>query len=353
MDGGLRDRAQLRKRQPVSTRPISAFRPSACRSSAVSCSSISIRYAKPMNEWAPGMEEQIQKWFPDVGRVVTAKPEGFRHQGELEGRGRECDRGIPLPELRPLPPRSFATSSTWMAPSLRCMTIGSPSSRRRAKTNRASTRSPPDGKGGQTDHFITLYMWPDWIIYSWPYANMISTFLMRPTGPETCVVENPYFDIPGESDDVTTRGSETWFNNNLGPEDAALNEGVQRGIKLARLLPGPLRHQTRRTRRQRTLRPRVPDLGQGRAAGIAANACRVRHRPTTLVTLCHGALHQVLSASCVCRRRPLGFCRMAAMAWSDCFCCGVLHRVVFGHVFVQTVCDAGSSQGRSRSAAPQ
>jgi len=47
---------------------------------------------------------------------------------------------------------------------------------------------PAEGESDRTGYFITLYLWPDWIIYYWPHMRMISTFLMRPTGPETCVV---------------------------------------------------------------------------------------------------------------------------------------------------------------------
>lgn len=186
--------------------------------------------AKPMNEWAPGLEEAIQKWFPDVGRIVTASQKDFDIKANWKVVVENAIEGYHFPNSGPyhkelcdiidMDGTKLEVHDNWLA------IIAPP-----GKNELGVYPFPADGKGGQTDHFITLYMWPDWIIYSWPYANMISTFLMRPTGAETCVVENAYFDIPGESDDATTRGSETWFNGGLGPEDAALNEGVQRGIR--------------------------------------------------------------------------------------------------------------------------
>ena len=186
--------------------------------------------AIPMNEWAPGMEEQIYKWFPDVDRIVAASQKDFDIKANWKVVVENAIEGYHFPSSGPchkelcdiidMDSTTIEVHENWLG------VIAPP-----GKNETGVYPFPTDGKGGQTSHFITLYMWPDWIIYSWPYANMISTFLMRPTGPETCIVENPYFEIPGESDDVTTRGSETWFNNNLGPEDAALNEGVQRGIR--------------------------------------------------------------------------------------------------------------------------
>jgi choline monooxygenase len=37
--------------------------------------------------------------------------------------------------------------------------------------------------------------------------------------------------VPGEGDDETTKAAVAWFNDGLGPEDAGLNEGVQKGIR--------------------------------------------------------------------------------------------------------------------------
>jgi len=186
--------------------------------------------AKPMNEWAPGLEEQIFKWLPDVDRVVTASQKDFDIAANWKVVVENAIEGYHFPNSGPchrelcdlidMAGTRLEVHDNWFA------IIAPP-----GENKKNVYPFPADGKGGQTDHFITLFMWPDWIIYTWPYANMISTFLMRPTGPEGCVVENAYFDVPGESDDPTTRGSEEWFNGGLGPEDAALNEGVQRGIK--------------------------------------------------------------------------------------------------------------------------
>ena len=186
--------------------------------------------AKAMHDWAPGFEEAVLKWLPDARRVVTASRKDFDIAANWKVVVENAIEGYHFPNSGPchkelcdlidMAGTRLEVHENWFA------VIAPP-----GRNTKNVYPFPLGGQGGQTDHFVTFYLWPDWIIYSWPYANMISTFLMRPTGPEASVVENAYYDVPGESDDPTTRGSEKWFNAGLGPEDARLNEGVQRGIR--------------------------------------------------------------------------------------------------------------------------
>ncbi len=185
--------------------------------------------ARPLHQWAPGFAEEVARWFPDFERVRPHARKDFAIAANWKVVVENAIEGYHFPNSGPahrqlcdlidLKATRLHVHENWFA-------IVAPPGR-----NADGVYPFPEGGSGQSDHFITLYLWPDWIVYSWPHANMISTFLMRPTGPETSVVENPYFHIPGASDDATTRAAEAWFNDDLGPEDAALNEGVQRGIR--------------------------------------------------------------------------------------------------------------------------
>ena len=185
--------------------------------------------APPMNEWAPGFEEECRHWFPDLETVTFGAQKDFAIGANWKVIVENAIEGYHFPNSG-LAHRELTDiidmESTKLHVHDRWLAIVAPPGRNR----RAVYPFPTSGRGGQTDHFITLYLWPDWIIYSWPHADMISTFLMRATGAQSSVVENAYYRVSGRGDDETTRASETWFNEALGPEDAGLNEGVQRGI---------------------------------------------------------------------------------------------------------------------------
>ncbi|MBN33247.1 MAG: hypothetical protein CMM46_00450 [Rhodospirillaceae bacterium] len=186
--------------------------------------------ARPMHEWAPGFEDAVMQWFPDVRDVRAASQKNFDIKANWKVVVENAIEGYHFPNSGPchkelcdiidLPGTKLEVHPNWFA-------IISPPGE-----NKTEVYSwPAEGQSDRTGYFITLYLWPDWIIYYWPHMKMISTFLMRPTGGETCVVENAYYNVPGEGDDETTRGALDWFNNGLGLEDAELNEGVQRGIR--------------------------------------------------------------------------------------------------------------------------
>ena len=185
--------------------------------------------APPMNEWAPGFEEECRHWFPDLETVTFGGQKDFTIGSNWKVTVENAIEGYHFPNSGPAH-RALTDiidmETTRLHVHDRWLAIIAPPGKNRTQVY----PFPRSGSGGQTDHFITLYLWPDWIIYSWPHADMISTFLMRATGAQSSVVENAYFHVAGRGDDETTRASEVWFNEALGPEDAALNEGVQRGI---------------------------------------------------------------------------------------------------------------------------
>ena len=186
--------------------------------------------AKPMHEWAPGFEDCVRQWFPDVEDVRVASQKDFDIAANWKVVVENAIEGYHFPNSSPvhrelcdiidLPGTQLQIHENWLA-------IISPPGENKGDVY----PWPREGESELTGYFITLFLWPDWIIYYWPHMDMISTFLMRPTGGEGTVVENAYYNVPGRGDDETTRGAVEWFNDRLGPEDKDLNEGVQRGIR--------------------------------------------------------------------------------------------------------------------------
>jgi len=85
--------------------------------------------------------------------------------------------------------------------------------------------------GGQTDEYITMYLWPDLLLFTLPGANGLWSFLMAPEGPERTREEVAAYTPDGAAMDPATAEAVRYMNEELGPEDVALNVGVQKGLK--------------------------------------------------------------------------------------------------------------------------
>lgn len=190
--------------------------------------------AMPIGAWAPNLEQEILKWLPDVDNVVTVEQEDFPVEANwkvvvenaIEGYhfSRSGTHHRELCQVIDTDRMKYVVHDRWVS----IIAPPGPNKDRIYPFPASNDGIVHDDKGS---YFVAFYMWPDWIVYSWPYASMISSFLVRPTGPESCVAENPYFHIPDRPNDETTQKAETWFNNCLSPEDIELNLGVQRGIR--------------------------------------------------------------------------------------------------------------------------
>ena len=65
---------------------------------------------------------------------------------------------------------------------------------------------------------------------SFPYADVVGTFIMIPTGPESSVLRFGYYGAAGKPVPELTRACMRWMNEVLGPEDIRLNESTQKGL---------------------------------------------------------------------------------------------------------------------------
>lgn len=80
--------------------------------------------------------------------------------------------------------------------------------------------------------FTSTFVWPNVSIGQLPGQRGVFMFHFEPSGPETTTQRMSYFSPDGELDAVENAASD-YFNNVLGPEDVALVEDVQLGLRSA------------------------------------------------------------------------------------------------------------------------
>jgi choline monooxygenase len=64
-----------------------------------------------------------------------------------------------------------------------------------------------------------------------PYADVVGSFIMTPTGPEESMLRFAYYGPEGRVLPDLTRACMHWMNEVLGPEDIRLNESTQKGMR--------------------------------------------------------------------------------------------------------------------------
>jgi carnitine monooxygenase subunit len=74
-------------------------------------------------------------------------------------------------------------------------------------------------------------LWPNATIYAFPYADMVGTFIMNPTGPESSLLRFGYYGRAGRILPDVTKACIRWMNEELGPEDIRLNKSNQKGLR--------------------------------------------------------------------------------------------------------------------------
>jgi choline monooxygenase len=90
--------------------------------------------------------------------------------------------------------------------------------------------TPLEGSTWQTDWFFNIGLWPNTTFYTFPYTDMVGTFVMIPTGPETSLLRFGYYAPRGRPVPPVTKAAIRWMNEDLGPEDIELNISNQKGL---------------------------------------------------------------------------------------------------------------------------
>lgn len=89
---------------------------------------------------------------------------------------------------------------------------------------------PLEGSTWQTDWFFNIGIFPNTTFYSFPYTDMIGTFIMIPLTPEKSLLRFGYYKPKGREMPPVTKAAIEWMNTQLGPEDIELNVTNQKGL---------------------------------------------------------------------------------------------------------------------------
>ena len=87
-----------------------------------------------------------------------------------------------------------------------------------------------EGASWQTDSFFNIGIFPNTTFYSFPYTDMIGTFIMIPLEPEKSILRFGYYAPRGRPVPEVTKAAIHWMNTQLGPEDIELNVSNQKGL---------------------------------------------------------------------------------------------------------------------------
>jgi choline monooxygenase len=185
--------------------------------------------AKPIEQMADGAEAEIRRYIPDLDRLrvleiidvpVAANWKVIQenaietHHFDLSGPAHKQ-----LLQLIDFSGYSLKSFGDWWT------LIGPP----QVGTTEAYG-VPLTGASWQSDWFFNIGLWPNAMIYVFPYADMVGTFIMTPTGPETSTLRFGYYAIEGKELPEVTKACIRWMNDALGPEDIRLNVTNQQGL---------------------------------------------------------------------------------------------------------------------------
>lgn len=185
--------------------------------------------AQPIAEMAPGAEEEIRRFLPDLDRLKLVEevdvvvPANWKVIQENSIEGYHFDLSGPahkhlaaLIDYKSYRLREYGKWWTYMAPP-------------NAKTSLAYGQ-PLEGATWQTDWFFNIGLWPNATLYCFPFTDMVGTFIMIPLEPEKSLLRFGYYAPEQREMPTVTKAAIAWMNKELGPEDIALNVSNQKGL---------------------------------------------------------------------------------------------------------------------------
>jgi carnitine monooxygenase subunit len=186
--------------------------------------------AKPIAAMTTGAEAEIRRFIPDLDRLTLLEeidvpvPANWKVIQENSIEGYHFDNSGPahkeLVQLIDFAGYTLTPKGEWWT------YVGPP-----RKDTREAYGRPLTGATWQTDGFFNFGLWPNATIYAFPYADMVGTFIMNPTGPETSMLRFGYYGVEGREVPEVTRACIRWMNQYLGPEDINLNKSNQKGLR--------------------------------------------------------------------------------------------------------------------------
>jgi carnitine monooxygenase subunit len=188
------------------------------------------RDAKPIAVIAPEADAEIRRFIPDLDRLKLIEevdvpvPANWKVIQENSIEGYHFDNSGPahkqLVQLIDYAGYALKPRGEWWT------YIGPPK-----KDTTHAYGLPLEGATWQTDWFFNFGLWPNATIYAFPYADMVGTFIMNPTGPESSMLRFGYYGVEGRDLPQVTKACIRWMNEELGPEDIRLNKSNQRGLR--------------------------------------------------------------------------------------------------------------------------
>jgi choline monooxygenase len=185
--------------------------------------------AAPIETMAPGAEAEIRRFIPDLDRLTLIQevdvpvPANWKVIQENSIEGYHFDHSGPahkeLVQLIDFSGYRLRPHGEWWS------YIGPPK-----KDAVEAYGVPLNGATWQTDWFFNFGLWPNATIYAFPYADVVGTFIMNPTGPETSSLRFGYYGVERRELPEVTKACIRWMNEYLGPEDIRLNVSNQKGL---------------------------------------------------------------------------------------------------------------------------
>ena len=186
--------------------------------------------ARPISEMALGAESEIRRFIPDLDKLTLLEEvdvpvaANWKVIQENSIEGYHFEQSGPahkqLVQLIDFAGYRLKPRGDWWT------YIGPP---RQGLTQAYGV--PLAGATWQTDWFFNFGLWPNVTIYAFPYADVVGTFIMNPTGPETSMLRFSYYSVQGRPIPEVTKACIRWMNEDLGPEDIELNKSNQKGLR--------------------------------------------------------------------------------------------------------------------------
>jgi choline monooxygenase len=186
--------------------------------------------AQSLADMAPGAEEQIRRYIPDIERlrwveqvdVPVAANWKVIQENSIEGYHFDHSGPVHRQLVQLIDFEGYrleAHDKYWTY-------IGPP---RKGVTQAYGV--PLEEARWQSDSFFNIGLWPNATLYVFPYSDVVGTFIMNPTGPETSLLRFGYYGVEGRPLPEVTQACIRWMNEELGPEDIRLNISNQKGLR--------------------------------------------------------------------------------------------------------------------------